>query len=69
MKPGVDWAAIETRFRAGESANVIAKDYPISRQRIEARAKKRMSEGGKVGKVSTPSGKTRDKLGRPSENP
>ena len=41
MKPGVDWAAIETRFRAGESANVIAKDFPISRQRIEARAKKR----------------------------
>ena len=41
MKPGVDWATIEQRYRSGESANVIAKDFPISRQRIEAKAKKR----------------------------
>ncbi len=40
-KPGVSWSEIEKRYRAGESANVIAKDYPISRQRIEAKAKKR----------------------------
>ena len=40
-KPGVPWRVIEDRYRAGESANVIARDYPITRQAIEKRAKRR----------------------------
>jgi len=39
-KPGVDWATIEDRYRAGETATRIAKDYDISRQAIEQKARK-----------------------------
>jgi hypothetical protein len=40
-KPGVDWEAIETRVRAGDSFSAIAKDYPITRQRVAEVAKER----------------------------
>ena len=40
-KSGVPWKTIEERYRAGESATALARDYPISRQRIEVKAKKR----------------------------
>ncbi len=40
-KPGVPWTVIEDRYKAGESANVIAKDFSISRQAIEKKAKLR----------------------------
>lgn len=38
-KPGVDWAGIERRYRAGEGSTSIAKDYDIKRQSIDKRAR------------------------------
>ena len=40
LKPGVDWIEIENRIRSGEKVFVIAKDYDLSRQAIDKRAKK-----------------------------
>ena len=40
FKPGVDWIEIEERIKNGESIYPISKDYDISRQAIEKRAKK-----------------------------
>ena len=40
LKPGVNWLEIENRIRSGEKAFAIAKDFDISRQAIEKRAKR-----------------------------
>ena len=48
-KAGVDWSAIEAAVRSGASHNSIAKNFPVSRQRISAKAKK---EGWANGKTS-----------------
>ena len=39
-KPGVDWAEIERRYRAGESATALEKAFPVSRQGITKRARR-----------------------------
>ena len=39
LKPGVDWVEIEQRIRDGEGIYVVSKDYDISRQAIDKRAK------------------------------
>jgi hypothetical protein len=39
-KPGIDWAEIQTRLKAGESANSLGKQYDVSKQGILKRAKK-----------------------------
>ncbi len=46
-KPGIDWREIETRFRNGETSNALSKCFNVSRQAIDARAKK----GGWRGKL------------------
>ncbi|HEX9070985.1 MAG TPA: MT-A70 family methyltransferase [Pseudolabrys sp.] len=64
--------ALDEIVRGEFAENANRKDFLPSeidaiRRALEplerAAAKKRMSEGGKVGKISTPSGKTRDKIG------
>jgi len=45
-KPGVDWAKIEERVRAGQSTTSLAKEYGLARQSIDKKAKK---EGWKDG--------------------
>lgn len=40
MNSATDWGKIKVRLENGESANAIAKEWPISRQAIEKRAKK-----------------------------
>lgn len=39
-KPGVPWPEIKERYRRGEGSTVICRDYDISRQAIEARARR-----------------------------
>jgi len=45
-KPGVDWAEIERKVRAGQSTTSLAKQYDVARQSIDKRANK---EGWKNG--------------------
>lgn len=39
-KPGIDWTEIERRYRLGESANALAKEFPVTRQAIEKRVRR-----------------------------
>ena len=53
FKPGVDWIEIEERIKNGESIYPISKDYDISRQAIEKRAKKNgWIKTQKVGRIA-----------------
>lgn len=45
-QPGVDWNDVRSRWECGDSSHQISKDYPITRQAIDKRAKK---EGWKRG--------------------
>ena len=40
LKPGINWLEIENRIRSGEKPYVVSKDFDISRQAIEKRARK-----------------------------
>ena len=40
LKPGINWLEIENRIRSGEKPYVVSKDFDISRQAIDKRARK-----------------------------
>jgi hypothetical protein len=39
-KPGLDWTAIEARFRSGSTSSALAREFDVSRQAIDKRAKR-----------------------------
>lgn len=57
------WNEIKNRYCKGESANAIAKDYPVSRQAIQKRAKKEgwSSDGWLEAAKRTPTAKAVEK--------